>query len=120
MNESEEARSRLEEARLGMQRAQQEVLFWQERIRVLEALAKEERPVILAPILEEAIKAIEWREKDPHFAWAFVRDKQGNEIQGVLPLVKAIESSSKGKLQVGGFEFSLSKNRMFLQRRSLK
>ena len=115
---NEEARNRLEEARMGKQRAEQEVLFWSERIKSLEDLIGESHP--LKPAILAAIDGAKWTEKTKDFAWAFIRNQDGSERRDVLPLVDAIKAAPKGRLEVNGIQNLISSNGKFLQRRVLK
>jgi hypothetical protein len=113
-----ESEHRLEEAKMGLERSRQEVLFWEERIRVLLGLAEEGQP--LEGKLQDAIGAARWTEKGENFAWAFVRDQQGAERSEVRALVEAIESDPKHQLAIAGFRYSISKDGKFLQRNKVK
>ena len=52
-------------------------------------------------------------------AWIFARDRDGNIDPRVEPLLRAINQSETGRVSVGGFEYRLSGDGRFIQRRPL-
>lgn len=115
--EKSESEHRLEEAKLGLERSRQEVLFWEDRVRQLSGSVEEGRPIEAR--LQDAIRAAKWTEKGESFAWAFRTNEDGSERREVLPLVEAIETDPKRRIVIDEYEYRLSDNRKFLHRRKL-
>ncbi|MDG6996412.1 MAG: hypothetical protein JRN52_10865 [Nitrososphaerota archaeon] len=78
--------------------------------------ANAEQAVITQKVITESVKvpALEWREKDDSFSWAFVGDREGHvseESKAFRDLLKA-----KGEVRVGEFTYKLSKDERLFNR----
>jgi hypothetical protein len=90
-----------------------------EQISACEALLASRPPPPQAHVAE-MFAHLPWqvRNKDPNFSWVFNTGRDGAQLSETAEMAKLI-ADHDGKLEVQGFEFTLSENRKFLQRRKL-
>lgn len=79
------------------------------------------------PRLDEAeLEELPWQTRNKElakpgqWAWLFGPESTKGAPEGAQELIKAIEASKDGKLELGAYEYTFSKDRAFVQRRPVK
>lgn len=65
------------------------------------------------------VESLRWSDK-PWGQWAFATTREGEVIADASKLVTALKQSEKRKLSADGYDYSLSKDGKFIQRRKRK
>lgn len=96
----------------------------EEEAKVIREYLETLKPVELRPESLEGLGWTSYTTKQPatpeEAAWIFVSDRDGRVKPEVENLLKAINLSEGGRVTVGGFEYRLSGDGRFIQRRPLR
>jgi len=69
----------------------------------------------------QAVDALKWTPyQEGEASWTFATDREGRLHPKAKPLLDAILASPDKRITIGSYEYSLSSNRKFLQRRPLR
>lgn len=96
----------------------------EEETQIIKEYLETLKPLELKPEELEKLSWISYTTKQPataeEAAWTFTSEKDGRVKPEVEPLLKAINQTGIGRITVGDFEYRLSGDGRFIQRRPLK
>ncbi len=71
---------------------------------------------------QRVLEGLNWSKgrKNPSWEWTFNTDREGNQLSDTDAAAKLIENAKDHKLKIGGYEYSISIDRKFLNRRRAK
>lgn len=96
----------------------------EEEAQIIKQYLETLKPVELRPEMVEGLGWTSYATKQPaapeEAAWTFVNDRDGRVKTEAEPLLKALNQSQNGRITVGDFEYRLSGDGRFIQRRPLR
>ncbi len=97
------------------------VKFADDRIATLRSAVGDEQAETLDDT-QRVLEGLNWSKgrKNPSWEWTFNTDREGSQLSDTDAAAKLVENAKGHKLRVGGYEYSISVDRKFLNRRRVR